>query len=105
MCRVSSPSSCSPLLPLVFKINFDGAAKGNPRVAGFGGVYKNLAAGILQVYHGSIGFDTNNSAELEGLLRGISLMIREGWLPSMMEGDSNILIQMAKQLANGEGFV
>ena len=27
-------------------------------------------------------------------------MIREGWLLTIIEGDSNILIQMAKQLAN-----
>ena len=39
--------------------------------------------------------------ELEGFLQGLGLVLREGWLPAMVEGDSNILIQMKKQLANG----
>ena len=52
--------------------------------------------------YGSIGFDTNNSAELEGLLQGLIIMIREGWLPATIEQDSKILIQMAKQIANGK---
>ena len=49
-----------------------------------------------------MGFDTTNSTDLEGIIQGLSLLLREGWLPVMVEGDLNILIQMAKHLANGK---
>ena len=48
------------------------------------------------MFYGSIGFDTNNSVTLKGMLQGLNLMLREGWIPTMVEGDSNILIQMEK---------
>ena len=81
---------------MVFKINCDGVTKGNLGACGFREVYINSKGEILQVYYGSIGFDTKNYVELEGLLRGLGLVLREGWLPAMVEGDSNILIQMEK---------
>ena len=51
---------------------------------------------------GTIGEDTNNSAELESLLRGAEILIRGGLLPAIVEGDSNILIAAAKRLASGQ---
>ena len=53
------------------------------------------------MYLGAIGTDTNNSTELEGLIQGFECLIREGWLPATIEGDTNILIQMARCLSNG----
>ena len=38
--------------------------------------------------------------ELEGMLQGLSTVLREGWLPAMVEGDSNILIHMENNIAN-----
>ena len=34
--------------------------------------------------------------EIKGLLQGIKIMVREGWLQEIIEWDSNILIQMVK---------
>ena len=81
---------------MVYKLNFDGATKGNPGAAGYGGVCRNSAGKILQVFYGSIGFNANNSVTLKGMLQGLNLMLREGWISTMVEGDSNILIQMEK---------
>eukprot|EP00253_Pinus_taeda_P028396 PITA_28396 len=50
-----------------FKLNFDGASKGNPGKAGFGGIFRDHKGSPLLIYLGNIGWDTNNSAELEGL--------------------------------------
>jgi hypothetical protein len=50
-----------------YKLNFDGASKGNPGIAGFGGILRNHEGTPMQIYFGNIGWDTNNSAELEGL--------------------------------------
>ena len=44
--------------------------------------------------------DTNNSTELEGMIQGIQIIIKNGWMSEIVEGDSSILIQMVKQLAN-----
>ena len=93
---VESPSSWCPSVHQVFKVNFDGVAKG------YGGVCRNCNGEILQVFHGSIGHDTNNSVELEGLIQGVQLVIRHGWFLSIVEGDSRILIHTAHQLVNGK---
>ena len=50
----------------------------------------------MMVFLGSIGQDTNNLAELEGLIRGLKVLIRDGYFLVIIEGDSNTLIQMAK---------
>ena len=36
------------------------------------------------------------------MLQGIQLVVRNDWLPAIMEGDSRILIHMAQKLANGK---
>ena len=51
---------------------------------------------------GAIGKDTNNSAELEGLLHGTEVLISGGFLPAIIEGDSNTLIIVAKHIMNGQ---
>ena len=51
---------------------------------------------------GAIGEDTNNSVELEGLIRGSKVLINGGFLPARIEGDSNTLIIVAKRLLNGQ---
>ena len=50
-----------------FKLNFDGASKGNPGKVGYDGVIRDHEGKPLQIYYGNIGWDTNNSAELEGV--------------------------------------
>ena len=56
----------------------------------------------MQIFYGSIGVDTNNSVELEGMLLGIKVVIRNGWLSTVVEGDSSIRVQMTKHLSNGK---
>jgi len=69
----TSPSSWSPPACNSFKLNFDGAAKGNPGPAGFGGIIRSHTGAPLHIYYGSLGKDTNNVAEMEGLWQGICL--------------------------------
>ena len=88
--------------PRVFKLNFDGASRGNPGQARFGGLVRDHEGRIRIVFMGSIGEDTNNSAKLEGLLHGAEMLIRRGFLPMIIEGDSNILISAAKRLLSGQ---
>ena len=85
----------------VFKLNFDGDSRGNPGPTSNGGVYHDSTGRILKIYNGAIGIDINDSIELEGLIQVFECMIREGWLPTIIKGYSNILIHMARCLANG----
>eukprot|EP00253_Pinus_taeda_P025694 PITA_25694 len=86
---------------LSFKLNFDGASKGNPGIAGFGRIFRNDKGLPLLIYCGNIGWDTNNSTELEGLWQGPLLSRNHSFHPLEVEGDSQILINMAKHLLNG----
>eukprot|EP00253_Pinus_taeda_P006734 PITA_06734 len=74
--------------PNSFKLNFDGASKGNPGPAGFGGVIRNHNGALLQIFFGNIGWDTNNSAELEGLWQGLLIARRLNLQPLIVEVDS-----------------
>ena len=82
-------------------MNFDGASKGNPGPAGYGGIFRNSQGEIEAIFYGSIGWDTNNSAELEGLWQGLNLARLYNFLPIIVEGDSQIVISMANQMLHG----
>jgi len=47
------------------------------------------------MYHGSMGRDTNNTAEIEGLWQGLCIAETKNLLPLEVEGDSQILIEAA----------
>ena len=58
-----SLKSWSPLSIGSFKVNFDGASKGNPRLARYGGVVRDLKGNIQGLFLGFVGKYTNNIAE------------------------------------------
>ena len=77
LCRPVSPSLQSPPPTRVFKINFNGAARGNLGPAGYGCVCRDTNGKVLTIYLAAIGSDTNNSMELEGLIGGFKCL-RDG---------------------------
>ena len=97
----NTPLNWIPPSPGVFKLNFDGASKGNPGQAGFRGIIRNFNGEIQHLYFGSIGWDTNNLAELEGLWQGLRLTLQHNLFPIIIEGDYQILIHIANQLLWG----
>ena len=92
---MSSMRSWSPPPPIVYKLNFDGASRGNPGPVGFGGICGDSQGRIIFVFLGAISRDSNNSAELEGMLQGLQCLVRRNNFPVIIEGDSQILIHMA----------
>lgn len=94
-------SSWNPPPTGMIQLNFDGASKGNPGQAGYGGVFRDHHGHPLSIFMGSIGWDTNNSAELEGLWRGLKIAHRKNFFPLIVEGDSQIIIRMATKLQYG----
>lgn len=99
--EVSSPN-CWLIPPEGWlKLNFDGASKGNLGPTGFGGVIHNLQGIILWAYWGQLGWDINNVAELEGMIHGLMLLEHHAMSPTIIEGDSKIIIDMARKLQTG----
>jgi len=91
-----TPSKWIPLPHKMIQLNFDGSSKGKPSRAGYGGIFTDHKDKPLLIFLGSIGWDTNNSTELEGLWQGLLLAQHHGFFPLVIEGDCQILINMAK---------
>ena len=51
----SSPSSWSSPPPQVYKLNFNGASKGNQGPASYGGICRDHSGRILSIFLGSMG--------------------------------------------------
>lgn len=60
----------------MFKLNFDGVSKRNPGPAGFRGVIRNAEGMTVGLCRGYIRENTNNVAELKGLMTGLSMAIQ-----------------------------
>lgn len=83
---------------LSFKLNFDGESKKNPGKSRYGGAIRDHTGNIQLIYHGNLGTNTNNAAELITLIKGITLADRYKFLPLVVEGDSEIVIKMMRKL-------
>ena len=87
--------------PGFFKLNFDGASKGNPGKVGYAGVFRYTTGQILQFFYGRLGTESNNAAELTGLLQGIRIAFNQVHFPLIVEEDSKLIMNMAIKLQNG----
>jgi ribonuclease HI len=99
--HIPSPSTWTPPSTGYVKVNFDGASKGNPGPAGYGAVIRDSTGKLLTMVAGHLGETTNNVAELTGLLQGLQLAIS---LPShqiILEGDSQVIIQLITKILHG----
>ena len=102
ICQPSSPNLWSAPPSEVFKLNFSGASRGNLGSTPFGGLCRYHDGRIVKVFVGSIGVDTNNSVELEGIICGLKVLIMGGHFPAIIEGESNMLIEIAERMVNGQ---
>ena len=68
---------------------------------GFGGVIRDSHGRILRLYWGSLGSGTNNLVELDGLPNGVAWEIQNQRTPLIVEGDSMVIINIAKRIMNG----
>jgi ribonuclease HI len=91
----------TPPLSRFLKLNFDGAVKGNPGVAGAGGVIKDNGGTIIRIYTRNMGNSTKNADEFGALERGLKILSRERMTNTIVEGDSTLVINTKKRLQNG----
>jgi ribonuclease HI len=98
------PSNWSPPPTSFVKLNFDGASKGNPSLAGLGGVFRDHQGQILRTYSKGQGIATNNKVKLGALNQGLLIAIKEGMQKLIVEGDSLIDICSLKKLIHGSAI-
>lgn len=76
-----------------FKLNFDGASKGNPGRSGIGTIIFYHSSKIIKVVGKYIGEGSNNVAEFQALSFGLDLAISLNIKDIVIEGDSMLVFQ------------
>ena len=76
----------------IWKLNFDGASKGNPGSSGFGACIRNPFGQVVAITVSPLPVDTNNMAEAHALLAGL-ILAKQGFFHRLhIEGDSSVII-------------
>jgi ribonuclease HI len=75
------------------RIHIDGAARGNPGPAGIGVVLVGPDGAVLERIHRYIGQATNNVAEYQALLAGLTRAQALGWKELHIYSDSELLVR------------
>ena len=83
------------------KLNFDGASRGNPGMAGIGGVLRNQHGEILHIYFKALGESTNNEMEFAALEHGLRIAKTRRLCNIILEGDSTLVISTAQKMQRG----
>ena len=83
------------------KVNRDGASKGNPGLAGFGGVIRDEQGQIKKIFDGHLGKETNNMAELMALEQCLEILVDLDSHNVIIEADLELLIRATKKICNG----
>lgn len=79
------------------KLNYDGSCKCKTGKASIGGIFRNHNAEFLLGYAESIGQSNSTIAELAALVRGLEIVLENGWSDIWLEGDSKSLVDIISQ--------
>jgi ribonuclease HI len=80
----------------MYSLYFDGASKGNPGPASFGGVIYDENKKEILIYNKAIGIYTNIVAEYMGVYMGILICIENGIKKVDIYGNSKIVVEQLK---------
>ncbi|XP_057836806.2 uncharacterized protein LOC131047028 [Cryptomeria japonica] len=83
---------CPPPFPS-FKLQFDGASKGNPGRSGVGVIIFDHSSKIIKAVGKYIGQGTNNMVEFHALSFGLDLALSLNIKDIAIEGDSMLVVQ------------
>eukprot|EP00253_Pinus_taeda_P015440 PITA_15440 len=86
------------------KLNFDGAAKGNPGPASLGGIFRNGEGVTEWIYAEHGGTMTNNEAEFMAVYQGLKIARINGYRKLEIEGDSTLVINSIRKLIQGKNW-
>jgi len=82
-------------------LNTDGALRGNPGMAGGGGVFRDSSGNWLGGFAEKLGLCTSVRAELRALLQGLSLAKERGIWRLAVYVDSQVIVGMLKGNSTG----
>ncbi|XP_058080640.1 uncharacterized protein LOC131228795 [Magnolia sinica] len=74
------------------KLNVDGSSRGNPGMAGSGGVYKGENGDLRFAFSASYGMASNTWAELRAVHDGLTLCFQQGLTKIVVESDSLLVV-------------
>lgn len=80
-----------------YKLNFDGASRGNPGLSGIGCIIHNETGRWLMKLEKHIPPTSNNLAELEAVSEGIKVCLKLGLSKVIIKGDSQIVINALRK--------
>lgn len=80
-----------------FKLNIDGASKGNPGMARAGGIIRDSKDEVLISFSSSLGLNSNNYAESTTFLKGLQICYQLGIMLIEVVTDSMLLVQWFTQ--------
>ncbi|GMI75617.1 hypothetical protein like AT5G65005 [Hibiscus trionum] len=85
----------------VLKFNVDGAARGKPGPAGFGGVMRDGESRIMGLFSGPLGVMDSNEAEVRAIAFALSLVVGGSWRTQcvIIEFDSQVALSWVTRSA------
>lgn len=81
-----------PPPPTWHKVNFDGAAQGQPGIAACGGIVRNYRGFVRGTFAAPLGIQTSMFAEIMGFLWAVKICRQKGWFPLWIESDSMVVV-------------
>ena len=75
-----------------WKLNFDGASRGNPGPFGFGACIRNSEGDVVAITVSPLPINTNNMVEAQALLASLILAKQGNFWLLHIEGDSSVII-------------
>lgn len=81
-----------------FKLNCDGASKGNPGPVGAGGILRNSQGDTIFAFFSFLGYQTNMLTELHAVVQGTELCLDKGfnhvWIQTLLAKFQRVRQQM-----------
>ena len=90
-----------PPLEDLSKLNFHGFSKDNPVPTDYEFIIRDQWGAMRESGYVFLLLKNNNTVEIEGLLQGLGWVLENNSLSVLVEGDSQILINMEKKLQSG----
>lgn len=82
----------------LYRLEFDGASKGNPGKAGAGAVLRYPDGSVAYTLKEGVGVATNNVAEYRALIRGLKVCLDKGIDRIHVRGDSNLVCMQVQDI-------
>ncbi|KAL0430779.1 UNVERIFIED_CONTAM: putative ribonuclease H protein [Sesamum radiatum] len=85
-----------------YKLNTDGASKGNPGISGAGGILRDQLGKVIFVFQEPLGNATNTQAKLSAIHRGLQICASRGLRKIWIETDATAIIKLISAPQRGK---